>query len=55
MNKKDYQGAIADLDKAIGQLNPKYFESLQQYFEALAKNELKQHKEAIADFDKAQA
>ena len=24
-NKKDYQGAIADLDKAI-ELNPKYFE-----------------------------
>ena len=47
-NKKDYQGAIADLDKAI-ELNPK---DVRAYYNR-GKKELKQYKEAIADLDKA--
>ena len=49
-NKKDYQGAIADYDKAI-ELNPK--DARAYYNRGTAKNELKQYKEAIADYDKA--
>ena len=49
-DKKDYQGAIADYDKAI-ELNPKYADAY--YKRGNAKHQLKQHKEAIADYDKA--
>ena len=49
-NKKDYQGAIADLDKVI-ELNPKYFDAYNN--RGVVKGKLKQHKKAIADFDKA--
>ena len=49
-NKKDYQGAIADYDKAI-ELNPK--EARAYYNRGVVKDELKQYKEAIADYDKA--
>ena len=43
-DKKDYQGAIADYDKAI-ELNPKYADAY--YKRGNAKHQLKQHKEAI--------
>ena len=49
-NKKDYQGAIADLNKAI-ELNPK--DARAYYNRGVVKDELKQYKEAIADYTEA--
>ena len=49
-DKKDYQGAIADFDKAI-EINPKYADAYNN--RGNAKNQLKQYQEAIADYNKA--
>ena len=43
-NKKDYQGAIADLDKVI-ELNPKYFDAYNN--RGVVKGKLKQQKKLL--------